>query len=342
MVSGVLVLDKPAGVTSFRMVQHVQRRLGLRRVGHAGTLDPIATGVLPLCVGNATKIVQFLMAGRKVYQGSLRLGATTDTYDAAGQVVIEQTVPELDRATLEAAARRFTGPLLQTPPSFSAVKHQGHRLYKLARQGILVEKEPRQIEVFDFAILHVELPLVDFRIHCNKGTYVRSLVHDLGQYLGCGAHLCSLRRLKNGPFRIEQALTLEDLDKALMCGRLADVLGPQEAALTHIPGIEIDSHTAREIRLGRPVSMARIYDLAQRQEVGPAQGLPYLRLMVRRPNDGSPHAELTDLRSANGLRHTTELVSIVAWTDSSGLAMAERARTLRVWPEGFAQPHTNV
>ncbi len=255
MADGVLVVDKPRGVTSFWVVQRVRRLAGERKVGHAGTLDPLATGVLLVCLGKATKIVQFLMEGDKTYAGTMTLGRVTDTYDADGRVVEEKRVdPGLDLETVRAAAREFEGVLMQEPPAFSAAKHKGQPLYKLARKGIRVRKEPREIRVKSFEIEEVDLPLVRFQVTCSKGTYVRSLVHDLGARLGCGAFLSSLTRTASGPFSIEQAVSLEELEAAAGEGRLEEVVVPVSKALAHFPAVEVDREMAEQIRRGIPVA----------------------------------------------------------------------------------------
>ncbi|MDA8161994.1 MAG: tRNA pseudouridine(55) synthase TruB [Desulfobacteraceae bacterium] len=227
MIDGILVIDKPVGMTSFGVVSMVRRRLGIKKAGHAGTLDPMATGVLPVCLGKATKLAQFIMGGQKVYEGVIRLGVSTDTYDSEGVVMGTRPLgPGLDIGAIREAADGFTGKILQAPPPFSAVKHNGQPLYKLARKGILIEKAPRQVEVFSFDLLKVDIPDISFRIHCSKGTYIRSIAHGLGEALGCGGCLAALRRTVNGQFGLGHAIGIDALDGILAADRLLDVLIP--------------------------------------------------------------------------------------------------------------------
>lgn len=208
---GALLVDKPQGPTSHDVVDLVRRRFGIRKVGHAGTLDPNATGLLVLLLGRGTKLSEKLMAADKVYEGTLKLGETTDSYDADGKVVATAPVPPLTLEQLNAAAATFEGDLMQAPPMVSAAKVGGVPLYKLARKGVEVERKPRLVHVYSFRFSAYEEPLAAFRVVCTKGTYVRSLVHDLGQKLGCGAYLATLRRLESGPLSVTRAIPLEEL-----------------------------------------------------------------------------------------------------------------------------------
>jgi len=304
MRDGILVLDKPAGITSFQLVRTVRRTLGLKKAGHTGTLDPIATGVLPVCLGGATKLVQFLMHGPKAYAGTMTLGVTTDTYDAEGRITAKRCMSSgLDIAGIRAVARRFTGSMLQSPPPFSAAKFQGQPLYKLARKGIVVEKDPRPVDVFSLEIEAADLPLVRFTIRCSKGTYVRSIIHDIGLALGCGAHLSALRRVECGPFTAEQAIKVEALEGLVRSGGVADLIIPPWDALSHIPAVVIDRGTAEEITHGRPVSAARIAEFLEQQDTKPGEGIPFLRLLVNPQN----------LHPGTGGGGENELISVVAW-----------------------------
>jgi tRNA pseudouridine55 synthase len=199
-------MDKGAGVTSFDVVARVRRRLGVRRVGHAGTLDPAATGVLPILVGEATKLMPYLVDQDKEYVARLRLGLRTDTYDVSGRVLAEAPVPPLHREALEAACRPFVGRIKQVPPMYSAVHHGGRRLYELARAGVEVDREPREVVVRSIAVEEVVPPAVTLRIVCGKGTYVRALAAALGESLGCGAVVERLVRARVGPFRLAEAV----------------------------------------------------------------------------------------------------------------------------------------
>lgn len=208
-MTGILLVDKPAGLTSHDVVDRIRRAAGLRRVGHTGTLDPLATGLLILCLGSATRLSEFLTGLDKVYAGTMRLGVETDSHDLDGKVVAELPVPALSVSEVEKAFQALTGALRQLPPMVSAVKVKGERLYKLARKGVTVDREPRPITVREFTLLGLELPLVHFRVSCTRGTYVRSLCHEAGKSLGCGAALASLRRTSVGPHSVEHALPVD-------------------------------------------------------------------------------------------------------------------------------------
>ncbi len=215
LLQGILVLDKPAGITSQQAVSRAKWLLQADRVGHGGTLDPFATGVLPLLLNGATRLAPLLLAGDKDYQGVARLGARTDTLDLTGKVLQEEPVPPFTIKQIEEAFAGFVGEIEQIPPMYSAVKMGGKRLYALARQQVEVTRAPKKIRIDSIDVLRVELPDVEFRVRCSGGTYVRTLVDDLGAKLGCGAHLAGLRRLRSGPFSIEKAVTLADLEEVI-------------------------------------------------------------------------------------------------------------------------------
>jgi tRNA pseudouridine55 synthase len=219
---GLLVINKPIGLTSHDVVNKVRWLSGIRRVGHAGTLDPLASGVLLLAVGRATRLIEYLVGRSKRYQAVVRLGQETDTYDREGEVVAERPVQVTD-SQLEAALERFRGPIEQVPPMFSAVKQGGQPLYRLARRGQAVERPARAITIYELSLLDWRPPEIELLIHCSSGTYIRSLAHDLGQVLGCGGHLATLRRLAVGDFTLDQAVPLPVLDRKtgwLTCCRL--------------------------------------------------------------------------------------------------------------------------
>ncbi len=208
-MNGILLIDKPAGVMSHDVVNHVRHATGIRRVGHTGTLDPAATGLLILCLGRATRLSEFLTGLDKVYEGAMRLGLITDSYDMDGAIVEERSIPEMDAATIEQAFGRFTGVIQQVPPMFSAVKVEGRRLYTIARKGGDANRKARQVTVHEFSLLSYDPPLARFRLRCTRGTYARSLCHDVGQLLGCGATLDSLRRTWVGAHSVDQAQPIE-------------------------------------------------------------------------------------------------------------------------------------
>ena len=211
---GVLLVDKAEGMTSHDVVALVRRQLGIKKVGHCGTLDPIATGLLILTIGRGTKIQDLLMAEDKEYAGTFVLGVATSTQDREGEVVAERPVPALGEDQIRAAFEKFRGDFYQMPPMVSAKKHGGVPLYKLARQGKVVEREPRLVHVYRYTIDRIALPEVDFSVVCSKGFYVRTYVHDIGEVLGCGAHLKSLRRTKSGRFDVANAISVDRIREA--------------------------------------------------------------------------------------------------------------------------------
>lgn len=228
-IDGVLLVDKAPGMTSHDVVAITRKRLNTKKVGHCGTLDPMATGLLIVVIGKATKIQDLLMAEDKEYEGTLTLGATTSTQDKEGEILETKPVPAFTHEELAAAFKEFTGDFYQTPPMVSAIKKDGVPLYKLARQGKVIEREPRLVHVFHHEITRVELPSVDFKVLCSKGFYVRTYAHDIGQKLGCGAHLSALRRTRSGKFDLSRTVTFEQLK-----------MGPVEelkAALLSLPEV---------------------------------------------------------------------------------------------------------
>jgi tRNA pseudouridine55 synthase len=225
-INGVLMIDKESGMTSHDVVAIVRKRLGLKKVGHCGTLDPLATGLLLIVLGRGTKIQDLLMAEDKEYEGSMRLGISTDSQDADGEVVDSRPVPQLTAANVEEAFAKYDGDFYQLPPMVSAIKQGGVALYKLARQGKVVEREPRFVHVFAHEIRNITLPDIEFRVVCSKGFYVRTYAHDIGETLSCGAHLRSLRRTKSGRFSLDHAITVSQLreeEPSWVCERVLDL-----------------------------------------------------------------------------------------------------------------------
>jgi tRNA pseudouridine55 synthase len=208
-LDGAILIDKPAGPTSHDVVDVIRRRFGIKKVGHCGTLDPNATGLLIIVLGRGTKLSEKLMSDDKVYEGTIKFGETTNSYDADGELTASLPVPPLTLDQLNQSAAEFVGDQMQTPPMVSAVKIEGVPLYKLARKGIEVPREPRLIHIYTFRFTGYQEPLAQFRISCTKGTYVRSIAHDLGQKLGCGAHLATLRRVVSGKFDVANATPLD-------------------------------------------------------------------------------------------------------------------------------------
>ncbi len=211
---GVLLVDKAEGMTSHDVVALARRKLGTKKIGHCGTLDPIATGLLLLTIGRGTKVQDLLMSEDKEYAGTFVLGVTTDTQDREGEVIQERAVTAFDEDQIRSTFERFRGDFYQLPPMVSAKKHGGVPLYKLARQGKTVEREPRLVHVYRYTIDRIELPQIDFSVLCSKGFYVRTYVHDIGEALGCGAHLNALRRTRSGRFDVANAITVDEIKQA--------------------------------------------------------------------------------------------------------------------------------
>jgi tRNA pseudouridine55 synthase len=249
------VVDKPRGWTSHDVVDAARRWLGTRRVGHLGTLDPAATGVLPLAVREATKLVPFLQAGRKRYVGTIRLGIETDTQDADGRVLRTAHPPWPDEAAVRSALCGFVGETLQVPPMYSAVKRRGVPLYRMARRGCEVERAPRKVQVLELLLRRYDPPNADIDVTCAPGTYVRTLAADVGALLGCGAHLAGLRRVRNEPFEIEQALGTEQLDQEAARGGIEAHLIPAADVLGY-PVVRLARYDAARLLHGAPVPLS--------------------------------------------------------------------------------------
>ncbi|HXS98986.1 MAG TPA: tRNA pseudouridine(55) synthase TruB [Candidatus Limnocylindrales bacterium] len=250
-MDGVIVVDKPQDWTSHDVVNRMRRIANTKKVGHLGTLDPIATGVLPLIVGRATRLAQFYTHSDKIYEGVVRFGFSTNTYDRAGDPTSEPVEPSFSDAALEAALDRFRGEFKQTPPPVSAKKVAGKRAYELARKNIAVELAPVPVHVYEAAVLERNGSEVRIRVHCSGGTYVRSIAHDAGQLLGCGAHLKELRRVASGEFEAAQARTLQQLESLAAEERLIDALVPMGDLLPGFTSVFVDDLTATQIRNGR-------------------------------------------------------------------------------------------
>ncbi len=251
-MDGILVVDKPCGMTSHDVVVQVRRLTGQKRVGHAGTLDPMAAGVLIVCLGRATRVVEYLTGLDKTYRAVIRLGVETDTYDADGQVVATRPV-NLSETDLRSALSRFVGEIDQVPPMYSALKREGRRLYKLARKGVEVERPPRRVKVYDITLRAWQAdgqPEATIDVRCSSGTYIRSLAHDLGAVLGCGAHLTALTRLASGSFTLDEAVKLADLEGL---ANLQGLLRPLDAALQGLPAITLDADQARRVTRGQAI-----------------------------------------------------------------------------------------
>jgi tRNA pseudouridine55 synthase len=248
-LNGILLVDKPEELSSAAVVRLVKKARGVRKIGHLGTLDPFASGLLPLCVGTGTKIAQFLMAERKAYSGTIRLGVETDTMDRTGAVTRTASLPHYQGETLSSLEKRFLGEYWQTPPMYSALKRNGTPLYKLARRGIVVEREPRKVYIERFSLVQLEPDLLGFSLTCSKGAYIRVLAADIGNALGCGAHLVTLRRTAFGEFAVENALSLQQLLEEQV-GSPSSLLSPAQA-LRRYQAVHISYEMATRLRQGQ-------------------------------------------------------------------------------------------
>lgn len=258
-VVGVLLLDKPVGWTSNAALQAVKRLYRAKKAGHTGSLDPLASGLLPICLGEATKLSGLLLDADKAYRFTCRLGVTTATGDAEGEVLATRPVGPLSRERIEAALRGFIGPIRQIPPMYSAVKRAGQPLYKLARQGIEVERTPREVTVRELRLVRQDAEELEFELRCSKGTYVRALAADLGEALGCGAHVSALRRTAVEPYDADRMVALEALREAAEQGLAAldRWLLPPDSAVAGLPAVSVSGDAAFYVRQGQPVLVPR-------------------------------------------------------------------------------------
>lgn len=315
LLCGILNIDKPLEWTSHQVVAALRRWTGVRRIGHAGTLDPLATGVLLLCLGKATRVSQYLMASTKRYRATLRLGLSTTTHDAEGEVVSRREV-DVTRDEFKAALPRFVGQIDQVPPAYSAVKREGKRLYEYARQGVPVQTPPRAVQIHSLSLVDWALPDVTLDVFCGPGTYVRALARDLGQFLGCGASLVALRRLSSGQFDAQHALPLsaikEAFDNASSVGAsdlIRTHVHPLDAAFAHLPALHLDAAGARRLTMGQSVAgVAHI-------ESQPAEGRPRPVGLV--PTDGHSRTfdDLSTHDYARAYGPGAQFVALVAWDE---------------------------
>jgi tRNA pseudouridine55 synthase len=275
MIHGMLAVDKPEGLSSARVVARVKQVLGAGKVGHTGTLDPFATGLLLLGINQGTRISRFVLGGDKTYQATLSLGVETDTQDLTGKVVATAEpglVEALDPEAVLRVVLGMEGPLKQTPPVYSALKHEGKPLYKLARQGRAVEKPARDVVVYGIRVDSIRLPRVDFVVRCSSGTYIRTLAHDMGRMLGCGGHLTALRRMETCGFTVDGALSLPELEAMSPRDIEARVI-PMARVLGFMPALEAGATLAEAIRFGRPLAGDMVPGETK------ASGSPFLRVL---------------------------------------------------------------
>lgn len=272
-MDGILNINKATGMTSHDVVARVRKLLNQRRVGHAGTLDPAADGVLPICVGQGTRVAEYLSESGKAYHAEITFGIVTDTYDAEGTITQTSDVRHLTIEQIAALLPDFLGPQMQTPPRYSAIKLQGQRAYSLARAGVEVTLQPRPITIYHLNMLDWQSPRLTLSVDCSKGTYIRSLAYDLGARLGCGAHLSALTRTRSGPFLLEDSLTLEQLAEASTNGEVQHFLQSPDRALREYPALHLDEATAQRVLHGNAFTyaieqpeptLARIYDAGDR------------------------------------------------------------------------------
>lgn len=260
-VSGILNLCKPIDCTSFDLVKQIRRLSGEKKVGHGGTLDPLASGVLPICLGRATRVSEFLAESSKSYRAVMKFGAATDTYDAEGTITEEHDASHITLEKVEESLDLFRGIILQEPPMYSALKHEGKRLYELAREGITIERPKRETAVHKLQILNWDPPYATIYVDCGRGTYVRSLAHDIGQELGVGAHLTELVRLRTGPFDISESVTPEEFEQAAATGNWQELLFPIDFALSNMPAAILDKRAERATTNGQPIPVSYLdYD----------------------------------------------------------------------------------
>ncbi|MBT3188584.1 MAG: tRNA pseudouridine(55) synthase TruB [Anaerolineae bacterium] len=252
-ISGVLVIDKPTGMTSHDVVNIVRRGTGIRRAGHTGTLDPRASGVLVILVGPAVRLSEYISASDKRYQAIIRMGTATDTYDAEGAFTREEVSVDVTEEQFEAELKKFEGEVEQTPPAYSAVKVNGRKAYEMARKGEEVELEPRMIQVHHLEVLEWATPEVVVDVHCSSGTYIRSLANDLGEVLGCGAYLVGLRRTKNGRFSLRDSIPLRKLKEAFEAGDWYKYILPAAESLSDWHSVELDPDEVETLRHGQRV-----------------------------------------------------------------------------------------
>ena len=254
-VSGILLLDKPLGLSSNHALQRVKRLFDARKAGHTGSLDPLADGMLPICLGDATKLSAFLLDADKYYRFRVRLGQTTATGDTEGEILQTRPTDGIDVQQIESVLTRFRGEIEQMPPMYSALKHQGKRLYELAREGVEVAREPRTVQIRELTLLAVDLPEFDLQVHCSKGTYVRALATDIGEALGCGAHVTALRRTGVGPYTGYPMYTMDALEAEAQQGMAAldALLLPIDTALAGWPEVRVSADTAFYLKQGQAV-----------------------------------------------------------------------------------------
>ncbi|MQG16242.1 MAG: tRNA pseudouridine(55) synthase TruB [SAR202 cluster bacterium] len=254
-IHGILPIDKPHGVTSTEVVRQIKRVVGKQKVGHTGTLDPFATGVIPICIGQATRLTEFLINSTKEYTGVIELGTETNTYDSFGEKMSVKPTGSISFADVQSALSTFKGPIQQIPPIYSALKRNGKRMYDMARKGEEVILEPRPVEVFEIILESYEEPFAKIFVKCGKGFYMRSLAHDIGKILGTGAHMKDLRRIKTGPFSIKDCIALDKAKELLRESDYQRILSPADSALQHLKKVSLDESLIKLLQTGQSISI---------------------------------------------------------------------------------------
>jgi tRNA pseudouridine55 synthase len=276
-LNGILNINKPYGLTSFDVVARVKKCTGVRHVGHAGTLDPLATGVLPVCLGQATRVVEFLMDTTKTYIAEIELGVTTETYDIEGKVVRRQDTTSVNLSQIKLSLNSFLGSIMQVPPTYSAIKVQGKPLYHWVRSGIVVKPESRKVTIFEMKLIDYTPPVIRIVVTCGKGTYIRSLANDLGEKLGCGAILKSLIRSRCGPFDINDSYSLPNIEENFQAGQGENLLQTLDSVLLNYPAVILGETDARKVICGNSLYLPMIsnsqqltnnYDLCRAYSIG--------------------------------------------------------------------------
>jgi len=270
-MDGLLLVNKPKGMTSFAAVKRIKKLAGIKKVGHTGTLDPSARGLLLVCMGRATKLTPFLQELDKTYQGRMVFGVATSSFDEEGELVEEKDASSLDKEKVKAIFHQFEGKILQTPPVYSAVHWQGERLYNLARKGARIETSPRQVHIYELKLVSYlpgVHPVAEFEVRCSKGTYIRSLCHDIGEASGYGAYQASLCRVRIGPFFLEDATDLKEIEDMAQKGRLNEIILPPAEALPHFPKILVKKGVEKLVKWGRPIYLSHLSEISSNLEKG--------------------------------------------------------------------------
>jgi len=254
-MDGILNVNKSLGITSYQVVATIKRLSGMRKLGHAGTLDPAASGVLPVCLGRATRAIEYFLDLHKTYLAEIELGIATDSYDSDGQIIGQNDISAITSEGITQALGAFSGTIMQTPPMFSALKHRGTPLYRLARAGITVDRPSRPAQIYRIELKGYEPPTLTLEVECGRGTYIRAIAHDLGEMLGCGGTLKNLTRLQYGPFGIKEAVTLPTLEDAFRKATIDKYLNTVDFAMAHIPRVTVNEEIASRLRYGEPLDV---------------------------------------------------------------------------------------